>query len=192
MTLLSWFRTIPLWLDLGELRVVHACWDSDDIEHLTTLVGPTGGVTDRIVIDGTTNGHRTHRAIETLIKGPEIDLDGRVYLDKGGHRRSSARLRWWEPTADTMRGAAVIPAATTGIDGLPFPPLPEEPLSAGDAHRYTDDIPVIVGHYWAKGRPTVLAPTVACVDYSAGTGGPLVAYRWSGEHHLTDTHFAQH
>ena len=23
----SWFRTIPMWLDLGELRIVHACWD---------------------------------------------------------------------------------------------------------------------------------------------------------------------
>ena len=24
---LSWFRTLPLWLDLDGLRVVHACWD---------------------------------------------------------------------------------------------------------------------------------------------------------------------
>ena len=23
---IDWFRTIPLWLDLGGLRVVHACW----------------------------------------------------------------------------------------------------------------------------------------------------------------------
>src|ERR1035437_9170489 len=24
---LEWFRTLPLWLDLDGLRVVHACWD---------------------------------------------------------------------------------------------------------------------------------------------------------------------
>jgi len=29
--------------------------------------------------------------------------------------------------------------------------------------------------------PEPLAPQVACVDYSAGKGGPLVAYRWDGE-----------
>src|SRR5262245_49109162 len=25
--IISWFRTMPLWLDLDGLRVVHACWD---------------------------------------------------------------------------------------------------------------------------------------------------------------------
>ena len=88
-----------------------------------------------------------------------------------------------------MRAAALIPAATSGLDGLPFPPLPDEPSTAVGAHLYTDDIPVVVGHYWAKGQPTVLAPTVACVDYSAGMDGPLVAYRWSGEQRLADAHF---
>jgi hypothetical protein len=24
---LEWFRTLPIWLDLDGLRVVHACWD---------------------------------------------------------------------------------------------------------------------------------------------------------------------
>lgn len=28
---LQWFKTIPLWLDLGGLRVVHACWHADSI-----------------------------------------------------------------------------------------------------------------------------------------------------------------
>ena len=39
---------------------------------------------------------------------------------------------------------------------------------------------MIVGHYWERGAPTMLSPTVACVDDSAVKGGPLVAYRWSG------------
>ena len=28
---LAWFWTLPLWLDLGDLRVVHACWHADSI-----------------------------------------------------------------------------------------------------------------------------------------------------------------
>jgi hypothetical protein len=30
---------------------------------------------------------------------------------------------------------------------------------------------------------------VACVDYSAGKGGPLVAYRWNGESELQNSGF---
>jgi hypothetical protein len=25
--LIDWFKTLPLWLDLGQLRIVHACWN---------------------------------------------------------------------------------------------------------------------------------------------------------------------
>lgn len=31
---LEWFWTQPIWLDLGELRVVHACWHKDSIDLL--------------------------------------------------------------------------------------------------------------------------------------------------------------
>jgi hypothetical protein len=48
---------------------------------------------------------------------------------------------------------------------------------------------VIVGHYWRTGTPEVFTPKVACVDYSAVEGGPLVAYRWDGETELTSDHF---
>ncbi|MBI5041366.1 MAG: metallophosphoesterase, partial [Gammaproteobacteria bacterium] len=24
---IAWFKTLPLWLDLGDIRVIHACWD---------------------------------------------------------------------------------------------------------------------------------------------------------------------
>ena len=29
---LDWFHTLPIWLDLEGLRVVHACWDASSIE----------------------------------------------------------------------------------------------------------------------------------------------------------------
>ena len=38
----------------------------------------------------------------------------------------------------------------------------------------------------------ILGPNAACVDYSAGKGGPLVAYQWSGETELADTHFVSY
>jgi hypothetical protein len=40
-----------------------------------------------------------------------------------------------------------------------------------------------------RGKPKLLASRVACLDYSAGRGEPLVAYRWDGEEDLDETHF---
>lgn len=188
--MLDWFRTIPLWLDLGDLRVVHACWATADIDHLRTL-SATGGVTEQIVIDGTDpeRKHPTYKAIETVLKGPEIYLGGRVYLDKGGDERRHARRRWWDPDATTLRLAALIPEGTNGTDGKPFPTLPDDPLDNVE-HVYEGGVPVIVGHYWETGTPKRYGPKVACVDYSAGKGGPLVAYQWhAGDTDLTDDRF---
>jgi hypothetical protein len=36
----DWLKTLPLWLDLGELRVVHACWHQEAIDRLRPLTGP--------------------------------------------------------------------------------------------------------------------------------------------------------
>jgi len=49
--------------------------------------------------------------------------------------------------------------------------------------------PVFFGHYWMTGLPTIQSNKVACVDYSAGKGGSLRAYRWSGEGQLTNSNF---
>ncbi|MEZ5249987.1 MAG: hypothetical protein R2713_12480 [Ilumatobacteraceae bacterium] len=32
--MIDWFRTLPLWLELPGLRVVHACWSDEHIELL--------------------------------------------------------------------------------------------------------------------------------------------------------------
>lgn len=187
--IIDWFRTIPMWLDLGGLRVVHACWDQQSINELAAVTEPSDSVADQIIVDGTTARSKTYDAVEILLKGPEIDLEGRVYLDKGGHERRKARLRWWASDATTLRQAALIPTGTTGVDGELFATLPDTPVPNAGAHLYTDHVPVIVGHYWETGMPHVLGRKAACVDYSAGRGGPLVAYRWSGETDLTDEHF---
>jgi hypothetical protein len=47
------------------------------------------------------------------------------------------------------------------------------------------------GHYWLdpKGVKAPLAPNVACLDYSTGCGGPLVAYRFDREQILSPDKF---
>ena len=187
-SMIDWFRQIPLWLDLDGLRVVHACWSDADIAHLETVLdpGPDGyTLNDQVVIDGTTRDHPTYKAIENVLKGPEADMNGHWYFDKGGVRRSRARVAWWRGTATTLRDGVVIPDGTQlhNADGEPIAQLPANDLPS-DIPRYTDPVPVIFGHYWRNGELHLEGLTTACVDYSAGKGGPLVAYRWDGEQEL--------
>jgi hypothetical protein len=168
----DWFRTLPIWLDLGDLRVVHACWSSDEIN----VVGQT--LTDELVVKGSCRGSPEYHAIDVLLKGPEIDLRGRTYRDKDGTVRKRARLRWWDATATTLRSAAEIPGEVKARDD--FPPLPDDPLEEAVAYAYRDTVPVIFGHYWRTKHSVVDSRKTACVDFSAGRGGPLVAYRWDG------------
>jgi len=67
--------------------------------------------------------------------------------------------------------------------------LPEIPIAADMRTPYDDTKPVFFGHYWMTGKPILQSPRVACVDYSAGKGGPLVAYRWAGEPSLDESNF---
>lgn len=188
----AWFRTVPLWLDLGGLRVVHACWHEPSMGVLRPLLNAHGGVTDELVRQGTDKrgAPPAYDAVEVVLKGPEVALPaGWCYLDKGGTPRRRARQRWWDPGARTLRSAAVVPARTLSCDGGPLPPLPEVPFEGGVHEPYADPVPVLVGHYWFTGAPARIDERVACLDYSAVLGGQLVAYRWDGEEVLDDTRF---
>ena len=176
---IDWFLTLPLWLDLPELRVIHACWHPGQMAAIAPLLKPGHRLDRELVVAASRRGSMEHRAVETLINGIEIDLPaGHEFHDKGGHRRRVShhrvRTRWWDAAADTYRKAAILdePARTA----LPNTPIPSSALLG-----YDGDKPVFFGHYWWTGIPEPLATNVACVDYSAGLDGPLVAYRWDGE-----------
>jgi len=68
--------------------------------------------------------------------------------------------------------------------------MPDLPIS--DAETITEpDRPTFIGHYWLDPSEALapLTERVACVDYSVAKGGPLVAYRFDGEHVLSDENF---
>ena len=180
--IIDWFMTIPLWLDLDGLRVVHACWDPRSIARLDGLVSPSNTLTPELVVASSRSGTVAFTAVETLLKGPEIPVDPH-YLDKGGHERCCARFRWWLPDATTLRAGAEIPPDTMTVDGEPYPVLSDEPIDP-PTPPYSDALPVVFGHYWPSGPRVIDTPHATCVDYSVAKGGPLVAYRWSGEAEL--------
>ena len=180
---LDWFWTIPLWLDLGDIRIVHACWHRPSIEVVEEICGGSRLAPEHLVA-ATTKHDPLYEAIEILLKGPEVDVD-EPYFDKDDNRRDRARVKWWHHGARTLREIAVLDGNFTNADGDPYPELPD--TEAGEAARsyvYNDEVPVIYGHYWRTGAPVHLddwTTYTACVDFSAAKDGTLVVYRWNGE-----------
>ncbi len=62
--LIDWFKTIPLWLELDGLRVVHACWSDPDVTYLLQRVSPTNSLTDELIVDSFTKGTPAYESVE--------------------------------------------------------------------------------------------------------------------------------
>jgi hypothetical protein len=171
----DWFKTLPLWLDLPGLRIVHACWHEESMDILRPVLGPNQTLTEEAILLGSRQGNRIYEALEVVCKGPEVALPpGISFADKGGKVRHEVRVRWWQEDLSTYRTAAI--GLPDDMAMMPDVALPEE----WKAHPYSGP-PVLFGHYWFTGKPEVISPRFACLDYSVAKDGPLVAYRWDGE-----------
>jgi hypothetical protein len=177
---LNWFRTLPLWLDLDGLRVVHACWDETHIGKIS------GRVTNEFLYSACLRTGALFEPVEAIPKGKEAHLPpGATFRDKDGHEQLATRVKWYEPPeGHTYRTYAM---ASEPIES--DLPLPEDVIEAAVPYP-EDDKPVFVGHYWLHGsRPELLRQNIACLDWSVAKGGFLCAYRWEGEQELDAVKF---
>jgi hypothetical protein len=69
---LDWFRTLPMWLDLGGLRVVHACWDVAQMEIILAAKERLGGVTTEFMAEATDQNTRLFAAVEDVLKARKL------------------------------------------------------------------------------------------------------------------------
>ena len=178
---IDWFKRLPLFLDLGELRIIHAVWHYPSFEITVPWLDDNNCLIPDAFALASDKSHPLYHAIEHLLKGIELALpEGFSFNDKKGNRRTAARIRWWDEQATHWSDATI----GTGDAVLPNLPLPEL------RYRYRDTVPLFVGHYWMNGNPGTLSDHVACVDYSvARPGGKLAAYRWYGEQKLDPNNF---
>jgi hypothetical protein len=208
---IDWFMTLPLFLKLdtqsehseprhpdttapeqpcNSLRIVHACWDQEDIGYLTERLGEPAVMDRCFLLEAVCEGTRAFAAIETLLKGPEIPLPaGSSFFDKDGHERTHIRYKWWS-TGQTYREVALV-------NREQLLSIPDLPLAGPDfpTPYPIEAPPTFFGHYWLNGEPRLQSRNAACLDYSAGIEGALVAYHWhedDGRHHhccLQDNRF---
>lgn len=179
---IDWIMELPLWIEEPEFRVVHACWNATCVEALSPHLRTGERLSVELVELASREDSDMYKAVETLLKGEEVALpDGQSFHDKDGHERHEIRTQWWDAKLITYRQACIglSPETVPDIAIVGREPIPEP------------DRPTFIGHYWLSHREG-MAPRsrrVACVDYSAGKGGPLVAYRFDGEPELTADKF---
>ena len=197
---------MPLWLDLGDLRVVHACWHEASRARIEKLLRGDHLTSADEIADATHRDGALYGAMQVLLKGPELDLrayGAPSFADGQGNPRHRARIRWWMRDAKRLCDVVDITSGDRGLDGEPYPMIDEDILvNESDTYLVEDDVPVFYGHYWRdwdpldrgfrQWRPSSaidVTTTSACVDYSASRNGPLVAYQWhDGD---TQVHFDQ-
>lgn len=179
---LCWFAQLPLYFETDGFRAVHACWSS---AHIADIRGRSLQ-DDAFVAAASDKSCAEGRALEILLKGPELELPhGLTFTDKDGRERNSMRVRWWGlAERDHTYASLVMPPGAPAPEGS----IAREAL-AGFPNYPTDEKPVFCGHYWLPhGRDIApLAANIVCLDYSAGKEGSLVACRWNGT--LQTSHF---
>jgi hypothetical protein len=173
----NWFMTLPLWYEETNFRVVHACWDQDQINTLKKYT-----INDRLDLNLLkTHYHKTtpmYQAIDVVLKGPEQKLaNGKSFPDADKNPRHEVRVAWWSKET-LVAGKDDIRSLVSEADiTYPFYPKSEKL--------------VFFGHYWLQGiKPYITAANAQCVDFSvAKPNGILVAYRYDNESLVDESKF---
>lgn len=177
---LKWFSTLPVALDFGSIRFVHACWDSEQVDILQSL-GSLDGVRLETCSDP---DHVSFDALETLLSGPEAKLPaGEGFRTADGCYRDEIRISWWLDLEGKTNRDIVFPPDDS-ISASPIHQIPTLPLFSIDAPL------TFFGHYAVKECvPQALLPNLVCLDYGMAKGGQLVAYSWDGEAQIDSSKF---
>ena len=164
--------------------MAHAAWQAEDIANIQGALKTQGNFTADFLHMAERDGSALQRAIENVLKGPELKLPaGHFTLDKANHKRDTVRIKWYESGA----------GRTYREHHLGSDEVPDVAINANDLETFetypSDAAPGFVGHDGLTGTPKPLATNVACTDYSVAKGGKLVAYRWDGEPTLHEEKF---
>lgn len=173
----EWMRELPLFLDLGEIRVVHACWSDSAIASIKNM--ETEGLSRKNMFRKVHKKTKSEisKSVSILTKGIDFKMPGdlKIINNKGVSPRSF-RLRWWE----NSQGKTFEEMSFESKFVLPGYEIPQQIVPQNDP--YTTDAPIVYfGHYCRHEEPYIIKPNICCVDSCVAGTKVLSAYRWNGE-----------
>lgn len=178
----SWFKSLPLFLNFGSITAIHACWHQASIQKLRPYLNDDNSLKSEYWLAAFDEQHELFQLLEILLKSPELELpEGYSFKDKSGTARNAIRVAWWkdEYSVRNYRELAVVACDQKArIPGLR--------LNRNDLKFNLQPlVPVVVGHYTLATTQFTeqLSPYVACVDFNAAKAeNPLVALYANVEH----------
>lgn len=187
LEMIEFFKRLPVALDLGGVRVVHAWWHQPYVDLVSRQTLPGEPMPNAFLQKAFVKGTPENRAMEGLTKGLELFIpEGTKFKDDAGGKRKHLRIKWWERKKLSYREAFMPPDGVWENADVLEQDVPEH-LWIGHTEKH--EVPLFIGHYWMSGHPVALTPTIACLDYSVAKKGPLVGYRWHGESILQPENF---
>ena len=173
---LEFFYSLPMWRDFGDCRAVHACWDGESIEYLSTVTDK-GMINETFLKDASVEGSKMHKAVNLILKGAKVELpDGTTFKDGMGSIRTSTRVKWWNTNASCL-SEILLPEGLCVVGSVPT----TIPKYAGS------NKPCFIGHYELKGETSLVAANIACLDKA----GAVLAYCFGGEEVLFRGNFEE-
>lgn len=183
---LGWFYELPLFIDAGHFRVVHACWDDSLIEPLRAQFAD-GCIDEHFLQAAAVPGSFANTALDRLLRGTDMRLPhGLTLTSDDGFTRAHFRTKFWEEDPQTYGDIVFQPDALPELAAqMPLSEMQKTELLKYPAHQPL----LFVGHYWRSGKPAPIRSNLACLDYSAVLDGKLVAYRLDQETRLDASKF---
>ncbi len=174
---LRWLRKLPLFLELGNLRFVHACWSGNAVETVKYAFQEKRGRKNIFREYVKNPKSELSKSIAVLTKGIDLRMPGdlKIVNNKGVVPRSF-RLSWWE----NPFGKTFSDMSFESKFELPAYSIPKEIVPPTFYYPGNDPI-VFFGHYCRASGPHIIKPNICCVDSCVSGTKVLTAYSYRGE-----------
>jgi len=183
----KWMSGLPLFLDLGKIRIVHACWSDSAVELIKKA--EIEGKSRKSIFRKVYKKPKLplSKSVLTLTKGIDFKMPGDLkIINNKGISPQSFRMRWWEePVGKTFEEMSFDSKFELPDYEIPHQVAPQN-------NPYPENAPIVFfGHYCRQAGPFIIKPNLCCVDSCVAGTRILTAYRWSGEKVLDENNLVQ-
>jgi len=144
--IINWLKSLPLFLDLDDFRVVHATWDNERIDQLKSYTNQHGQLLENAWHEGLTHGSALNKAIRVLLEGASINTPVNPKKIPQGETNvipylmppsvKAYRVRWWKTFFSTWKQILCKERDFPDFENIPLPI--DNPLKS---YHYSHDHP---------------------------------------------------
>lgn len=179
---IKWMKSLPLFLEMENFRVVHACWSDEAVEYLKMNL-PQGKLKGKILRSLHQKPEsEVSKRIWLLTKGVYFKMPGdlKIKNNKGVSPRSF-RTKWWENPDGKSFGDINFESKYN----LPDYTIPKQILPPYFPYSENQP-PLFFGHYCRGEGPFIIQPNLCCTDSCVTGTKVLTAYRWNGNQKVSE------